>query len=733
MMRKVQHTVLLVFFAFNLIAQKSIEIVDEENKPIVGSHVHFICKSATCYGDVITGVSDKEGKVNVPFTDSTLVCVSYVGYVSKTVLLASSESKIIQLEPDHHELEEFVITAQYNLNRSNKSVYSVQSIDQKEIAQKGINNVRELLNGDLSFKTNNGHVNESAVNLRGLSGEHVKIMVDGVPVEGRLNGNLDLSQINLGNVERVEIIKGPVSAIYGSNALGGVINIITNKRPKKNFSLFTDAYYESLGKYNLNSKIGWIKNKNTFNFSLGRNYFDGFSNTDTSRYKTWKPREQYLGGVSYYRRIKHLDFFYSLNGFTEKMTSRGERRAPYYISAFDTYYNTKRLVNKLLVKGRVKESGNINITLSNSLFSRSRNIYFKDLVTLEQFITESNTDQDTTKYNNSLLRAYYSTKKDDSEINYMLGTELKADQIIASRVIGRKQYTGNYALFGSLQYQPIKKLMIQPSVRYAYNTRYRAPLTPSLNILYSSSDKLQIRSSYAKGFRAPSLKELFLEFHFNETINLWGNEDLLAEQSDHFQFSLDYFLKIKEQKIKITPELFYTKINNRIQLVQSSDVDWTYMNIGRFKIQGASLTGSYRYRNIEFKPGASCIGRYDSMFDEKFNYQVDAISTLSWINDSSGVKISTSYKYTGKVNSYYQNEGGEIERGGIDAYSMLDFSVSKMMMKNNLVVVAGVKNLLNVQQVDLIGKLYGYSASKNATSLDVLMGRSCFIKLKYQL
>jgi outer membrane receptor for ferrienterochelin and colicins len=70
----------------------------------------------------------------------------------------------------------------------------------------------------------------SSVSINGISGEGVKILVNGVPMVGRIDGKIDISQINLTNVERIEIVKGPQSVIYGTDALGGVINIITKEQ-----------------------------------------------------------------------------------------------------------------------------------------------------------------------------------------------------------------------------------------------------------------------------------------------------------------------------------------------------------------------------------------------------------------------------------------------------------------------------------------------------------------------
>src|SRR5690606_6525797 len=108
----------------------------------------------------------------------------------------------------------------------------------------------------------------------------------------------------------------------------------------------------------------------------------------------------------------------------------------------------------------------------------------------------------------------------------------------------------------------IKAITIKPAVRYAYNTRYQAPIVPSLNLLLDVNDNLQFKTSYAKGFRAPDLKELYLEFHYNATINLWGNTNLIAENSDHFNFSAHFHKKIKNHQIQFTPKVYYSKINN---------------------------------------------------------------------------------------------------------------------------------------------------------------------------
>src|SRR5690606_11792631 len=108
-------------------------------------------------------------------------------------------------------------------------------------------------------------------------------------------------------------------------------------------------------------------------------------------------------------------------------------------------------------------------------------------------------------------------------------------------------------------------LTIQPAMRFIYNTKYKAPLIPALNIMSELTDNITLRASYAKGFRAPSLKELYF-FFVDASHNIQGNGDLGAESSDAFNFGLSYTLVNEKRVLKLEPNLFYNAIENKITL-----------------------------------------------------------------------------------------------------------------------------------------------------------------------
>ena len=194
----------------------------------------------------------------------------------------------------------------------------------------------------------------SSVSIQEISGQNVKILIDGVPVIGRLNGNIDLTQINLNNIERVEIIEGPLSVDYGTDALAGTINLITDKQLNDGFSSTYNLYYETVGQYNFDFILNFKRKGHAINFDFGRKYFDGWSKNDefnlfpvsqladTNRVNSWNPKEQYFGKVQYSYKTDNslLRVFY--DSFDEKISNFGFPRLPYYENAFDDYYFTKR-------------------------------------------------------------------------------------------------------------------------------------------------------------------------------------------------------------------------------------------------------------------------------------------------------------------------------------------------------------------------------------------------------
>jgi outer membrane receptor for ferrienterochelin and colicins len=197
------------------------------------------------------------------------------------------------------ELSDIVVTGEYAPISSKSAVYNVTTISKSELQAKGATNLREALDNKLGINLSQDNVFGSSASLNGISGEGIKILVNGVPMAGRIDGKIDLSQINMNNVERIEIVKGPLSVLYGSDALGGVINLIT-KNQKNTWNVFAKGFYESVGQYNVSVGGGANIKKGFISFDAGRNFFDGYSVKILHDIKNGDPKNNIL-------RILNLD------------------------------------------------------------------------------------------------------------------------------------------------------------------------------------------------------------------------------------------------------------------------------------------------------------------------------------------------------------------------------------------------------------------------------------------
>lgn len=696
---------------------------------------HLIFES-TITQEKINKVADFDGKADNECKETSILTISFIGYKTKTVIVEPNTSKTIFLERSAYDLDEVVVTGQFTRILKKDAIYSINTVDVKKLEKRGASNLSESIGQELSITVNNGQANESAIMLNGLSGAYVKILVDGVPIEGQLNGGIDLSQIMTIDIEKIEILEGPATIEYGTDAIAGAINIISKKSQSKTVRVGANLFYESVGQYNVAANVGVKIKNNLINVKGGRNFFDGYSVNDTSRFKEWKPKEQYFAELNFTKNIKKLKLFYSFNFFDELMTSRGILRAPYYTSAFDTYYKTNRINNKLIFSGVIKKHHNIDISLAQSYYNRRRNIYFKDLTTLNQILSPSGNDQDTTVFNNYLARAVYNLKKENSKIHYLAGTAFKYDEIVANRVKNHKQYIIDFSVFTHVQIKPFEKLTIQPALRYGYNTNYKYPLLPSLSLKYEVNKNIDLRATYSRGFRAPSLKELYLEFHYNSTINLYGSETLSAENSHHGLLSADIRIPVEEHLFRVQPKFFYNRINKMISLINITDVDWQYSNIGNYDVFGLEMRTNYRYKAISLDLNYQLLGQknniyLDSSYKDKFHLSSQVGANLDISVKKPKLDFGIEYKYIGKKTGIYLTNDKEIKSSSLSDYQILDISVRKRFYKDMFSITAGVKNLLNYNQIDLDGDLFGLSAGKDADNLQVLWGRTFFTSLKF--
>ena len=738
----------IVFFIFMVVvssvfAQTKISVVGEDNYAIPSVHVslyslqgnHIITKLSNTAGVVFFTKEDTEGYKELNAQ------ISFIGFETITNKITVGKKYKFVLKESNVMLNQVVVTAQYSANSPEKAVHKIEIIDRKKIEAMGAVTLQDALSNSMGVRINQDNVLGSGVSLQGMSGQNVKILIDGIPVVGRLDGNIDLGQINLDNIERIEIVKGPLSVNYGTNALAGAINLITKTNAKGKVSLGVTSYYENSGKYNATGKIALNKKKNNIVLTGGRNYFDGwndgdplFSNpkpyADSSRFKTWKPKEQIFAGAQLGRTIQGWKVKYKADWFDEMIWNRGYPRAPYQETAFDDDYHTQRLDNALFLNKK-KQNSTYDFLVSYNHYQRVKNTYFVDLTTLERLLTENEGDQDTSVFNQILSRATYASQKDSSAISYQLGYAINIEEAQGRRIEGKTKQQGDYALFGSAEME-IKNFVFRPGLRYAYNTAYKTPILPSLNIKYGK-EKYTIRASYARGFRAPSLKEMYFNF-VDINHNIVGSTDLVAETSSNYNLTMAYNILHKNFIFKSEIGGFYNAVKNQISLAQTTGTQYTYVNIGTFQSVGTQVDFQAGIKHIKFNLGASYIGRSNVVTNasvSKFSYSPEVRSSLLYEIKEHHLTVAVFYKYQGKLPSIVQDSEGNIQTNYIEAYHTADATLSKKIYKKQIDIAVGTKNIFDVKTI--ASSVSGGTHSSSSTSVAVGMGRTYFVSVKINL
>ncbi|OGU56365.1 MAG: hypothetical protein A2X64_11000 [Ignavibacteria bacterium GWF2_33_9] len=732
----------ILFFPGFLLAKGTIEILDKSSgKPLKAATIHFTSLPGK---EVKVRKSDKSGVLEIPFTGKIALFARYVGFdnILDTIDVPekSDFSMKIEMNPKSIMMQEIVTTGQFSPQSIQNSVYPVQVISEDRIVTQAANNLRELLQTQLNVRISQDNIIGSSISINGLSGQNVKVMVDGVPVIGRLQGIIDVSQINMNNVEKVEIIEGPMSTIYGTDALGGVINIITKDAKCDKMELSANSYYESVGTANFDGALKFnLFDNHNFSLSGGRNFFGGYSVVDTSRHKQWKPKIQYMGNFKYGTDIGNFKLRYSAELFDEYILNRGEPFPPYREEALDDEYKTFRITNSVFFNGSLSKYEYLDLLLDYSFYERKKNTYFKDLTTLKQVLTTNDGDQDTTQFDNYIFRGSYSWDNPYNVIGIMAGTELNYESAFGVRIEDTTKASGDYAVYTSLNYRPFGELQIQPSVRFIYNTSYNAPIVPSLNIKYNPINALSFRASYAKGFRAPSLKELYYVF-VDVNHKIFGNTNLKAEYSDSWNASADYKFQNEYSVHDVALKFFYNDIRNLIDfaLMSNTTDKYSYRNINKTKSIGSELSTNYYSADINVKLGVSYIGRYNQLSAIQnqdslpvFTFSPELQSNILWkMPFYRDLQVGWFFKYTGKMPGYGVTSDDEIVLYTMSDYSIMDLSLTWSLFDNKLQWQIGAKNLFDVKTITQSVSTYAGTHISGASILPVGWGRTIFSTLK---
>ena len=658
---------------------------------------------------------------------STIAVISAEGFMSTERILEPNKAYSFYLFPSVQEIEGIVITDIHSTKNAHETVLNVSRISAKRIEDLGAVDLRDALSFENNIRLSRDNaLGTSGLSLMGMGGNNVKLMVDGVPVIGRLFDQLDLEQFNLENTQQIEIIKGPMSVIYGSNALAGTINIISNKSQEKKATL--KANHETDGQYNISGTYVIPIKKHSISLSGGRMLFNGWSAEDIDRTFDWIPKEQYNGRIGYLYQSDSLQISYRSEFLHSFLIDRGTPLAPYNEFAIDQHYTNIRLDNSISIYRNWKHS-NLSIIAGNNRFKRLKNKYYKNLVNLEELLIPQSGEQDTQFFNAYVLRSIYGFNH--SRYETLLGVDINLENGEGARLLNQEQAQSDYAIFSSSEMKIKKNFIFRTGLRYAYNSAFKAPLLYSVQTRLNLPKNQVLKVAYGKGFRAPSLKELYLDFT-DSRHEVYGNDKLKSENSHSLTSSYQKFSQRGLLQLNTNVDLFFNHIENKIELLVLGPVSATYGNIGVYETVGGSIAQQVKYLNYSLNASFNYTGIYNGIAGQgkRFNFSPQWVVQPSYTNKDKGFSANLFINYFGKLARVFSDTAsGNLNINEMDDYTMIDVTLNKQLLSKKIKLTLGSRNLLNIQSIQAKTEIAAHTES--SSSISISPGRTFFISIRY--
>ena len=531
-----------------------------------------------------------------------------------------------------NELKEVTVTTATRTERVLSSLpLPMTVITSEAIIKSGVTRLNEILNEQTGIILIPDESGFEGVQMQGLDAAYTMIMIDGLPLVGRSSGVLDLSRVSVGNIERIEIVKGASSALYGSEAMGGVINVIT-KRPKKDmFSGNLSYRYATFNTNDANANLLWKKKK--FAANLFANFYstDGYD-LDKS---TWLQNVEKYHNTTiqpkiYYDFSENLKLIVSNRFFNQKI-------------------DNKALIDSEKYTGDAKENEwNSQIKLEhkwNSKLYWEYELYATNYKNGSFLNDPDNVLYDKTYYNQWLVRPEIRTTWSIKNDKLTAGAGFNYETLDRTYFANNVEFNSQY-FYLQYDYNPTEKLNILAGFRYDNHSEYASQLSPKLAINYKFNTSFSLKGSVGYGYKAPDFRQLFFDFtnpsvgytvlgynvaedRLNELdsqgqiasrvsgINF--DEPLKPESSINFNFGGFY----KKNRLKIELNAFYNSISDLIDT-----------GVVATKQNGQNVFSYFNYTNV-------------------FTYGLEYNSTYNFTKDFS---VSLGYQYlTAKDKSVLDN------------------------------------------------------------------------------
>ncbi len=672
------------------------------NKPLLG--VYIVNGNA---GEQ----TNKKGEYtikNAPAGEVVLTTMYYSTFHQQTkVIDLQSDTTINFSLRDNLMLDEVVVTGTRTERRLSDTPILTTVINDQSIRKAASTTVLESLMDNVPGIIGSQNAMGANLRIKGLSSRYILFLVDGERmVSEGASGNINLNQIDVNNIKKIEMINGAASALYGSNAVGAVINFIT-KEPQHKFEAGTSIVGETNNTLRFGANVGMNHKKVQSNVSGFRHSSNGF---DMGGGNSASPYADYGANLKVkYKPIERVDVTLTGRYFSHE--------------TFNPENITMNPIHSFTQNLNVGASGGVkSLDKRNDLrISFNFNKYFNFNI-LEKLNDEKDKTDDASYVSTRVFNSFAPNKKWE----IVGGLEHNHERNFSTTTLGEDQTTktiDDANIFAQAEYELINNLDIVAGTRYTYNSQFGSAMTPKLSLMYELSG-FKFRGGIGSAFRAPSIKELYYDFDHQGMFWIVGNPGLEAEKGVYSSLSVEYTKNLFNASVSS----YYNDINNKItqfDVKTNNRLEKHYKNISSATIKGFDVNVSQiLFRKLTVKANYSFCDAKDNSTDLQLESNVKHSGTVSAMWDGKIANSPFSLQMSGTLNSprlyntITTNDNGEdlIERSESKRYSIWKVALVKPIR-------------INKHTIELSGKvdnLFGFKADTYINS-----GRQYLVGISY--
>lgn len=583
--------------------------------------------------------------------------------------------------PEDVSLQEVVITA----TRTPKTLKDVpvvtRVITAEDISKADATNIQDLLTEELpGLEFGYAMSQETSLNMSGFGGSSVLFLVDGERLAGETMDNVDYNRLNLDNVGQVEIVKGASSALYGANAVGGVVNLITQERTEP-WHLNINGRYKGFGnEWRAGGNLGF--NTAKWNSNTTVQYTSSETVRLTDPFDIESKIHEVFGGETFnlkerliFRASDRLRFI-ARGGYFSRMSFRAN---------YDDHY--KDYTGGLRSIWEISKDQTLELSYSYDQYDKVR------------YVAGNRTHDHDYSNRQNIVHGLYT--KFWGRNGLTAGADFMHDYLTSYQFTNNASHSQTSVdAFVQFDYNPLSWLNIIASVRDDYfSASDKNAVTSRLATMFKL-EPLSIRASYSGGFRAPTLKEMYMSFDMAGIMMIYGNPNLKPERSHNFNLALERNGMVRgsvmEGSYSVTMGGYYNYYDSRItteDFPATGDLEegLMYVNEDGVKVMGVDVNA--RYRTL-FGLGASVSYSYlhtvGRSIDSQFTQPRPHSATWRLDYDRQICKnyrlyASISGRYLSKPESDYETDG---------AYSLWKLTVRQQVW-NGISLNFIVDNIFN--------------------------------------